>query len=133
MSSIDEKWLLDRGARIANLANQGRVERTQINGLLTFLQNTRSVEQLELYVLRQAGRDELNQEMAKELLRAIEEIKGKGGDTVQTVLSLLGYTKWSFEAIDGLRIQGQVNDLKSLVSAVLGQPRTGGTQKQGMH
>ncbi|AWR98659.2 hypothetical protein [Metallosphaera hakonensis] len=130
-SSTDdlEKFLLDRASEVACLAKGGGgkvVDKTQVNNLLTSMQNFKNVEKLELLIMRQMGRGEINQGAGKRLIETIEEIKKRGvNDVVERVLDFLGYVKWAFESMEKMEACSGVNNLSSLVDKVIkgGEPQ----------
>jgi len=72
------------------------VDSTTINNLLTFLQSRRNVNELLAYIMRQMGREEIDEETGKLLLRSLKD------KSVDEALTLLGYVKWIYETLDGL-------------------------------
>ena len=103
MSSPD---LLDTATQIAISAvkpnpddKTGRkpsVDQTTINNLLTFLQSRRNVNELLVYIMRQMGRGEIDEQTGKLLLSSLKDKK------VEEALTLLGYVKWIYETLTGL-------------------------------
>jgi len=103
MSSPD---LLDTATKIAISAvkpnprdREGRkpsVDQSTINNLLTFLQSRRNVNELLVYIMRQMGREEIDEQTGKLLLSSLKDKK------VEEALTLLGYVKWIYETLTGL-------------------------------
>lgn len=102
--SVSSPNLLDVATQIAISAikptrgNKKAVDASTINGLLTFLQSKRNVSELLLYIMRQTGRGEIDEETGKLLLRNLKD------KNVEDALTLLGYVKWIYETLDGLEV-----------------------------
>ncbi|MEM4746380.1 MAG: hypothetical protein QXF40_03385, partial [Metallosphaera sp.] len=100
---MDDDFLLNRGAVVACLASLGRFESTQINNMLTFIQNNRNIKELELLIIRQAGRDVIDALAADEIAKTILEI-GKSyqneNERVEKVKKFLEYVKWLYESLN---------------------------------
>ncbi|AKV74190.1 hypothetical protein MsedC_1176 [Metallosphaera sedula] len=119
---VDDKFLLDRAAEVACLA-LGSTEKTQINSLLTFMQNFKNAEKLELLIMRQIGRGLIGEQAGRKIIQTIEDIKaGKGnqGDIIDTILDFLGYVKWAYESVENERQCSNIKDFNSLVKHVAG-------------
>ncbi|QPG48920.1 hypothetical protein HFC64_02235 [Saccharolobus solfataricus] len=104
MSSQD---LLDIATRIAISAIKPKpksnkpepyVDSSTINSLLSFLQSRRNVNELLLYIMRQAGRDEIDEETGKLLLASLKDRE------LKDAVNLLGYVKWVYDTLTGLKV-----------------------------
>lgn len=104
--------LLDIATRIAisarTLVQKGRdlepaVDATTINNLLTYMQSKKNIKELLAYILRQTGRGEIDKNTSKLLLSALKDLKETEED-ISKALELLGYVKWIYETLDGLKI-----------------------------
>lgn len=121
---VDDKFLLDRAAEIACLSLEG-TEKTQINTLLTMMQNFKNPEKLELLIMRQIGRGLIGEGAGRKILETIEEIKrASPSNAVDIILDFLGYVKWAYESIEDERTCSNIRDFSSLVKHVIqgGQP-----------
>ncbi len=100
MTAVTEDLLLDKATVAAIKATKpdDKVDKTTVNNLLTFLQSTRNVKELEAYILRQIGRHEINPETGKELLSTLSTLN------LDQALLYLGYLKWLYEAITGINV-----------------------------
>lgn len=119
---VSSPSLLDVAAKIAISAikpkgREGRekaVDASTINSLLTFLQSRRNVDELLVYIMRQMGRGEIDEDTGKLLLSNLKD------KNVEEALTLLGYVKWIYETLDGLEKDynsvRNVKDFKELVS-----------------
>ncbi|WP_048057515.1 hypothetical protein [Metallosphaera cuprina] len=100
---MDDDFLLNRGAVVACLASLGRFESTQINNMLTFIQNNRNIKELELLIIRQAGRGVIDHQIRDEIVKTILDI-GKScqneDERVEKVKKFLGYIKWLYESLN---------------------------------
>lgn len=84
------------------------VNSTTINNLLTFLQSKRDVNMLLVYIMRQTGRGEIDENTGKLLLSNLKD------KTVENALQLLGYVKWIFETINSKYFQVDYNQIKNV-------------------
>lgn len=104
--------LLDIATRIAISAltpvQKGReqepaVDSNTINNLLAYMQSRKSIKELLAYILRQTGRGEIDRNTSKLLLSALKDLKENEED-INKALELLGYVKWIYETLNGLKI-----------------------------
>ncbi|QGA53989.1 hypothetical protein GFS03_05065 [Sulfolobus sp. E5-1-F] len=117
MSSQD---LLDIATRIAISSikpkpkkNEPFVDSSTINSLLSFLQSRRNINELLLYIMRQAGREEIDEETVKLLLSSLKDRK------LEDAVSLLGYVKWVYETLTGLGVNyNEVKNVKTFKELV---------------
>ncbi|AWR98157.1 hypothetical protein DFR86_00145 [Acidianus sulfidivorans JP7] len=72
------------------------VNASTINSLLSFLQSRRNMDELLLYIMRQAGRGEIDEETGKLLLGSLKD------RNMNEALNLLGYVKWIYDTLTGL-------------------------------
>ena len=105
MATVTEDLLLDKATIAAIKAtkpsgrkNEPVVDKTTMNNLLTFLQSTRNVKELEAYILRQIGRGEIDPDTGRELLSTLSTLN------LDQALLYLGYLKWLYEAITGVNV-----------------------------
>lgn len=100
--------LLDIATRIAISAltpvQKGReqepaVDSNTINNLLAYMQSRKSIKELLAYILRQTGRGEIDRNTSKLLLSALKDL-----EDINKALELLGYVKWIYETLNGLKI-----------------------------
>jgi len=89
------------------------VEITTINNLLSYMQIRKSIPDLLAYILRQTGRGEIDKNTSRLLLSALKDLKNTDED-IKKGLELLGYVKWIYETLNGLRVD--VNQLKGVDS-----------------
>jgi hypothetical protein len=104
--------LLDIATRIAISAltpvQKGReqepaVDSNTINNFLAYMQSRKSIKELLAYILRQTGRGEIDRNTSKLLLSALKDLKENEED-INKALELLGYVKWIYETLNGLKI-----------------------------
>ncbi|ACP34777.1 conserved hypothetical protein [Sulfolobus islandicus L.S.2.15] len=104
--------LLDIATRIAISAltpvQKGReqepaVDSNTINNLLAYMQSRKSIKELLAYILRQTSRGEIDRNTSKLLLSALKDLKENEED-INKALELLGYVKWIYETLNGLKI-----------------------------
>lgn len=100
--------LLDIATRIAISAltpvQKGReqepaVDSNTINNFLAYMQSRKSIKELLAYILRQTGRGEIDRNTSKLLLSALKDL-----EDINKALELLGYVKWIYETLNGLKI-----------------------------
>ncbi len=121
--NVSSQNLLDTATRIAISAikpkpNRQRYEpvvnTSTINSLLSFLQSRRDMNELLLYIMRQAGREEIDEDTGKLLLASLKDKEMK------EAVNLLGYVKWVYDALTGLGVNynnvRNVKTFKELVS-----------------
>ncbi|MEM0290209.1 MAG: hypothetical protein QXD10_09860 [Metallosphaera sp.] len=100
---MDDDFLLNRGAVVACLASLRRFESTQINNMLMFIQNNRNIKELELLIMRQAGRGVIKPQIRDEIVKTILYIKKSyqnEDERVEKVKKFLGYVKWLYESLN---------------------------------
>ncbi len=104
--SLDEKSLLDWGARIGAAARSENVKSTQLENLIASLDSLSGRESLLLtaaFALRQAERLGSGRNTAKLVSKAMLELyrRNAGKDEARKVL---GFAKWVYEALrEGIR------------------------------
>ena len=116
--------LLDTATKIAisaltpNKKGEPSVDSSTINNLIAFMQSRKSVPELLAYIMRQTGRGEIDKNTGKLLLMALKDLKNTEED-INKALQLLGYVKWIYETLDGLKVNvtslKDVNNFQKLV------------------
>lgn len=94
------------------------VDASTINNLLTILQNRKNVDEVIAYIIRQMGREEIDPDTGKLLLKALQ------GKDLEKALSILGYVKWIYEGISGLNVDwnsiSKAQTFKDIVTKLVG-------------
>jgi len=89
------------------------VDPTTINNLMAFLQSNKNINELLLYTMRQTGREEIDEDTGKLLLRNLRNKR------YEEALKLLGYVKWIYDTLDGLNVNyDSVKNVKSFTQLV---------------
>jgi serine phosphatase RsbU (regulator of sigma subunit) len=122
---MEEKDLLDWGARIGAIAKAEEVEKHQLETLMASLESTRDNRECLLltaaFAHRQSNRMEkrageerplLGSRTAEQVCNALRELYQKGG-TREDARKVLGIAKWVHEAAKRLP-QGRLREVKSL-------------------
>ncbi|QOJ78806.1 hypothetical protein IG193_08670 [Infirmifilum lucidum] len=107
--------LLNRAVQAASQASRERVEKSQVEGLLSFLNERNDVNELLFYIMRQSARGSIGRNTARLL---VEHIRGIKGD-VESVRRYLGYFKWAYEVVEKNRITSPLDNFNKLVDAFL--------------
>ena len=89
--NVDESTL-NKLARIAAKARVSRLDKSQVNNLLEMLYSTNNPELLLIYLARQAGRNEIDKDVARELYEILNN------KNLNEAVQILGIFKWLFEA-----------------------------------
>lgn len=116
--TITEKDILDLAAKIAIQAKIERVERSQIENLLSAVEIASDPKNspwvVALYAYRQAGRDRIKRGTANLIYEAMSKLSGAGCGR-EDVRRLLGFVKWIYDSFEKMerRIPSQV-DIKNL-------------------
>ena len=87
-----DKSTLNKLARIAAKARVSRLDKSQVNNLLEMLYSTNNPELLLIYLARQAGRNEIDKDVARELYEILNN------KNLNEAVQILGIFKWLFEA-----------------------------------
>jgi len=112
-ASIDEKWLLDWGARIGVAARKDGIERSQLENITVTLDSIEGREALLVtaaYARRQAQRLKKGYTTARLVIQALSELYEKGGGKKEA-RKMLDFAKWIFEATEGVWIKGDLSRL----------------------
>jgi hypothetical protein len=126
VAKIDEKLLLDWGARIGAAARSENLERTQIENIIASLDALQSREALlatAAFALRQAQRLHTGRTTARLISQALLDLyeKGAGKDEARKAL---GFAKWVYEALAaGFRGRPEQLTLESLLRQLAGGGR----------
>ncbi len=114
--AVEEKFLLDRGARIGLQWRLEGVKKTQIEGVLASLEFTKDDKACLLltvaYAYRQAERLHKGHNAAHLINEALNEIYNRGGGRDEG-RRLLGIAKWVYETVkdEKIRLPVDINDL----------------------
>jgi len=123
---IDEKWLLNWGARIGAAARRDNIKGSQLENIIATLDSVEGREALLItaaYALRQAQRLKKGHAMARFIAQALRELYAKGGGK-EEARKMLGFAKWVFEATQKVSIKGDLSKLG--LEELLGQLVGGG-------
>lgn len=121
-AKIDEKLLLDWGARIGAAARSENVRAAQLENLIASLDAIQGREALlatAAFALRQAQRLGIGRTMARLVNQALLEIYERGGGK-EEARKMLGFAKWVYEAIIGFRGRPDQLTLESLLKQLAG-------------
>jgi len=118
------KSILDHAARIGTTARREGVEKSQLEQLIASLEGYPH-ERLCLLVTaafanRQASRGVLRRDTARAVSVAMNDLysKGAGKDLART---LLGLSKWVYEAVSNVRIERPVGNFEELLPIFTGE------------
>ncbi|UNQ73761.1 hypothetical protein [Infirmifilum sp. NZ] len=113
MKQIDEKWLLDWGARIGVAARRDGVKASQLENLIASLDSVEGREALLVtaaYALRQVQRLGVGRTMARLVAQALRELYERDYGK-EEARKMLGFAKWVFEAVGMQRVSGDLSQL----------------------
>ncbi|MDJ0268940.1 MAG: hypothetical protein NXY59_00020 [Aigarchaeota archaeon] len=112
-SELLNKVLLNYAARIGVAAKLERVDRSQLEKLITSLDYVGGQEESLLvtsaFAMRQAARNELGRTTAQLVGEALEKCNGKA-----QARAVLGLAKWVFESIERIPIQIRLEEVATL-------------------
>jgi len=120
---VDEKFLLDWGAKIGAAAKSEGVAKTQLENLIatleSFLDDTASLLGTAAFALRQAERQRTGRRMAKLVGKAMIELcERKYGKN--EARKMLGFAKWVYEALGYQKIRDfEKINLEELIKILL--------------
>jgi len=110
---VDEKWLLDWGARIGVAARRDGVKASQLENLIASLDSVEEREALLVtaaYALRQMQRLGVGRTMARLVAQALRELYERDGGK-EEARKMIGFAKWVFEAVGTQRVSGDLSQL----------------------
>jgi len=122
VQNIDEKLLLDWGARIGAAARGEGVRPAQLENLIASLDAVQGREALlatAAFSLRQAQRLGTGRTTARLVSQALLELYEKGGGKDEA-RKMLGFAKWVYEASPGFRGRPEQLTLESLLKQLAG-------------
>jgi hypothetical protein len=114
--------LYDIVAKAVSQAKRERLNPTQINNMLEFSQSTDNVNDLLIFIMRQASRNHFT-ETAKILVKYLKD------KDIMKAREFLGLFKWSFEALDN--VQSNFDNFSSMVSSFISSTNTNYTGPSG--
>ncbi|MUM63711.1 hypothetical protein D1867_00215 [Acidianus infernus] len=106
---ITTQKLLDMATEIAVSGKRERLSSTQINSFLEYAQQSRNVELLSLFIIRQSQRGHFVN-TGKLLVKYITQL-----NDINMAIELLGYVKWLNEAIEETRIDFNTKTFQDLL------------------
>ena len=122
VAKIDEKLLLDWGARIGAAARSEGVKSAQLENLIASLDTVQGREALlatAAFALRQAQRLGSGRTTARLVNQALLELYEKGAGK-EEARKMLGFAKWVYEALTGFRGRPEQLTLDSLLRQLAG-------------
>jgi len=121
-AKVDEKLLLDWGARIGAAARSEGVRSAQLENLIASLDIVQGREALLVtaaYALRQAQRLGAGRTAARLVNQALLDLYEKGYGK-EEARKMLGFAKWVYEAVSGFRGRPEQVTLESLLKQLAG-------------
>jgi len=121
-AKVEEKLLLDWGARIGAAARYEGIKSAQLENLIASLDVVQGKEALLVtaaYALRQAQRLGAGRMTARLVNQALLELYEKGCGK-EEARKMLGFAKWVYEAVPGFRGRLEQLTLESLLRQLAG-------------
>ena len=123
VAKVDEKLLLDWGARIGAAARSEGVRSAQLENLIASLDIVQGREALLVtaaFALRQAQRLGTGRTVARLVNQALLELYEKGYGK-EEARKMLGFAKWVYEAISGFKGRPEQLTLENLLKQLTGR------------
>lgn len=110
---ITTQKLLDMATEIAVSGKRERLSSSQINSFLEFAQQSRDINLLSLFIIRQAQRGHFIN-TGKLLVKYIMQL-----NDIDKAIELLGYVKWLNESIEETRVDFNTRTFQDLLKQLI--------------